>query len=206
MVRVSADSVWLMPRTAAVTLPYSTALASANSAPMVKLSAPGDTTSSTPQKPTTSARPRARPIGSRSQNAANNVANKGAEKLIAMAPAIGIRLSAIRMQLCATCLRDAAADMLADVLRAEHGQAGARHDQQRADDQRHHRAEQQHFGERIGVDLPFRQSGRAGEHHGRAQHEQDAERHLVGARRRSRTFEAVGHRGGSLGRGAGRSG
>ena len=73
----------------------------ANNAPMRKLSAPGSATSSTPAKPTSSAAPRARPTFSFSQSAANKVANSGEEKLIAMAPAIGIRLSAIRIKLCA---------------------------------------------------------------------------------------------------------
>ena len=55
------------------------------------LSAPGEATTSTPIKPMTSARPRARPTRSFSQIAANKVANNGAEKLIAMTPASGIR-------------------------------------------------------------------------------------------------------------------
>ena len=91
-----------MPRTTAVTLPNITALAMANSAPSRKLSAPGEATSSTPRKPTISASPRASPILSLSQMAANSVANSGAEKLIAMAPAIGIRLSASTIRHCAT--------------------------------------------------------------------------------------------------------
>ena len=74
----------------------------ANNAPMRKLSAPGEATSNTPRKPTTNAAARARPTFSLSQSAANSVANSGAEKLIATAPAIGIRLSAIRIMLCAT--------------------------------------------------------------------------------------------------------
>ena len=46
--------------TVAVMLPNITALAMANSAPTLKLSVPGEATSSTPPKPMTSARPRAR--------------------------------------------------------------------------------------------------------------------------------------------------
>ena len=91
-----------MPRTAAVTLPNSTALPSANSAPMRKLSAPGAATSSTPRKPAISAQPRARPIFSLSQIAANSVANIGAAKLMAMAPPSGISEKAMMIKLCAT--------------------------------------------------------------------------------------------------------
>ncbi len=102
IVSVSADSVALMPRTAAVTLPNSTALASANNAPLRKLSAPGEATNSTPPKPTISAKARARPTFSFSQSAANKVANSGEEKLMATAPASGIRPSAMTIRLCAT--------------------------------------------------------------------------------------------------------
>ncbi len=91
-----------MPRTAAVTLPNSTALPSANSAPRRKLSAPGAATSSTPKKPAASAQPRASPTFSLSQSAANNVANSGAEKLMAMAPPSGISEKATMSRLCAT--------------------------------------------------------------------------------------------------------
>ena len=61
MVSVSVDSVAVMPRTAAVTDPYITALASANRAPTCNVSAPGLVTISTPRKPTSSAVPRRTP-------------------------------------------------------------------------------------------------------------------------------------------------
>ena len=101
MVNVSANSVVVMPRTAAVTLPNSTALASANIAPRRKLSAPGAATSSTPRKPTTSAQARASPTFSFSHSAANKVANSGEEKLMATAPASGIKPNAMMIRLCA---------------------------------------------------------------------------------------------------------
>ena len=68
---------------------------------MRKNSAPGAATSSTPQKPTTSAVPRTGSTRSFSQSAANKVANSGEAKLIATAPPSGIRLKAMTMQLCA---------------------------------------------------------------------------------------------------------
>ena len=101
MVSVSVDSVCVMPRTAAVTLPNSTALPSANSAPMRKLSAPGAATSRTPRKPAASAAARAKPTFSLSQIAANSVANSGEAKLMATAPASGIRPKAMMIRLCA---------------------------------------------------------------------------------------------------------
>ena len=101
MVSVSADSVLLMPRTAAVTLPSSTALPSANSAPKRKLSAPGPATSITPQKPTSRATSRALPTFSFSHTAAAKAANSGDEKLMATAPASGIMPKAMTMKLCA---------------------------------------------------------------------------------------------------------
>src|SRR5262249_19582261 len=77
------------------------ALAIANSAPIRKLSAPGAATSSTPQNPTRSAPHRAAPAVSRRISAENSVANSGAEKLIATAPASGISPKALMMKLCA---------------------------------------------------------------------------------------------------------
>ena len=90
-----------MPRTAAVTLPSRIALPSANNAPMRKLSAPGPATSSTPQKPTSSAVRRSLPTLSFSHSTAASAANSGDEKLIATAPASGIKPKAMMMQLCA---------------------------------------------------------------------------------------------------------
>ena len=168
MVRVSADSVVVMPRTAAVTLPNSTALPSANNAPMRKLSAPGDATSNTPRKPTISAQARARPTFSLSQTTANSVANNGEAKLMATAPASGIRLKAMMIRLCAAACVRAAADVFAQARGAEHNEAGARQDQHGADDQRDEGAEEQHLGERITGHLPFRQRAGDREHHGRA--------------------------------------
>ena len=101
MVSVSADSVALSPRTAAVMLPYMTALAMANRAPTPKLPAPGAATKTTPAKPTASAAPRARPMRSFSQSAAASAAQIGAEKLIATTPASGISASATMNRLCA---------------------------------------------------------------------------------------------------------
>ena len=101
MVSVSADSVVVMPRTAAVTLPNNTALAIANMAPRRKLSAPGAATSMTPRKPAPNAAMRARPTFSLSQIAANKVANRGEEKLMATAPANGINPKAMMIRLCA---------------------------------------------------------------------------------------------------------
>ncbi len=67
MTSVLGDSVRVMPRTATVTVPYMTALISANSAPKVKELAPGLVTINTPMKPMASAPPRTQPAGSLSQ-------------------------------------------------------------------------------------------------------------------------------------------
>jgi hypothetical protein len=55
---------------------------------------------STPQKPTSSATQRAIPTFSLSSSAEMSTVNSGAEKLMAMAPASGIRLNAISRQVC----------------------------------------------------------------------------------------------------------
>jgi len=68
---------------------------------MRNVSAPGAATSSTPQKPTTSAVARTAPTRSFNQSAENNVANSADEKLIATAPPRGIRLKAMMIELCA---------------------------------------------------------------------------------------------------------
>ena len=206
MVRVSADSVVVMPRTAAVTLPNSTALPSANSAPMRKLSAPGAATSSTPRKPAISAPPRARPTFSLSQSAANSVANSGEAKLMAMAPAERHQREGDDDQALRHRLRCAAADVIAQARGAEHQQAGARQDQRGAGDQRDEGAEEQHLGERIADHLPFRQRAGDREHHGRADHVKNAARDAVGARGGQALVEAVGcHRRIGLWRRTGRS-
>ena len=83
-----------------MTDPYSTAFASANRAPIWNVSGPGLATMSTPQKPRSSAAQRAWPIASLSSSADTNVANSGAEKLMAMAPASGIRLKAMSRNVC----------------------------------------------------------------------------------------------------------
>src|ERR1700704_4667570 len=95
---VIADSVAVMPRTATVTLPYMTALASANSAPTWSESAPGLATMRTPKKPASSAAQRAAPARSLSHSTDSSADHSGAEKLIAMAPASGIRLNAITVK------------------------------------------------------------------------------------------------------------
>ena len=74
--------------------------AKANSAPIWKVSAPGWVTISTPQKPMSSAAQRERPTTSLSNSADTRVANSGAEKLIAMALASGIRLNAMSRNVC----------------------------------------------------------------------------------------------------------
>ena len=89
---VLADSVLVMPRTATVTLPYITALASANSAPSWSESAPGLVTMRTPKNPISSAAQRTGPDRSLSQTIETSAENSGAEKLMAIAPASGIRL------------------------------------------------------------------------------------------------------------------
>src|SRR5262245_64841761 len=73
-----------MPRTPAVTVPNSTALQSANSAPIWNVSAPGLVTISTPRKPTTKAVARAAPMPSLRKIADASVANSGEEKLMAV--------------------------------------------------------------------------------------------------------------------------
>ena len=55
---------------------------------------------STPQNPTSSAAQRARPTASLSSSADTNVANSGEEKLMAMAPASGMRLNAMSRKVC----------------------------------------------------------------------------------------------------------
>ena len=55
---------------------------------------------STPRKPTSSAAQRVSPTVSLSSSAETSVANSGAEKLMAMAPASGIRLNAISRKVC----------------------------------------------------------------------------------------------------------
>jgi len=91
-----------MPRTATVTLPYMMALTSANSAPSVSELAPGLVTISTPTKPISNAAQRAKPARSRSQTIDTNAANSGEEKLMATAPASGIRLKASSSESCET--------------------------------------------------------------------------------------------------------
>ena len=91
---VLTDSVRVMPRTATVTVPSIMALRSAKVAPSVSESRPGCATIRTPQKPISNAAQRAGPARSLSQMIATRADHKGAEKLIAIAPASGIRLNA----------------------------------------------------------------------------------------------------------------
>ena len=136
MVSVSADSVAVMPRTAAVTLPNITALATANSAPMRKLSAPGAATSSTPRKPATE-RAGARQTDfflepergeQRGEQRRGEIDGDGAAERHQRK---GDDDEALRHR-----LRAAAAEVIAQALRAEHGQSRARQDQHGADGER----------------------------------------------------------------------
>ena len=102
MVSVSVDSVRVMPRTAAVTLPIEHRIAQReHGADAETVGAGGGDQQHAGKADGERCAARAADL-SLSQSAANSVANSGAEKLIAMAPASGIRLSAMRMQLCAT--------------------------------------------------------------------------------------------------------
>ena len=76
------------------------AFASANSAPMVKVSVPGLVTISTPRKPTRIADQRANPTASFRKIMEASVAKIGAEKLIATALASGIKLNAMSRNVC----------------------------------------------------------------------------------------------------------
>ncbi len=89
-----------MPRTATVTLPYMMALPSANSAPTWNASTPGLVTMTTPLNPVSSTAHRAGPARSLSQRMDRSAAHKGAEKLMATAPAKGIRLTAMTVRVC----------------------------------------------------------------------------------------------------------
>ncbi len=89
-----------MPRTATVTLPYMIAFASAKRAPSWIELLPGLTTMSTPTKPTSSAPQRAGPARSFSHSTEISPENSGAEKLIATAPASGIKLKAMTVNVC----------------------------------------------------------------------------------------------------------
>src|ERR1700726_3421940 len=95
-----ADSVAVIPRTATVTLPYITALASAYRAATWRESAPGLAPMSTPKKPARSAAHRTGPERSLSHKTDSSADHSGAEKLIAMAPASGIRLKARTVKVC----------------------------------------------------------------------------------------------------------
>ena len=89
-----------MPRTATVTLPYMMALPSANRAPIWNASTPGLVTMITPLKPVSSTVQRAGPARSLSQRIESSAAHSGAEKLMATAPASGIRLTAMTVRVC----------------------------------------------------------------------------------------------------------
>src|SRR5664280_128273 len=96
-------------------------------------------------------------------------------------------------------LRAAAAEVIAQARGAEYQEAGARQDQRSADDERDDGAEEQHLGERISHNLPFRQRAGDREHHGGGNHVEDAARHAVDARGGQALVEALGgHRGLSL--------
>src|SRR5262245_21480851 len=71
------------------------ALRSAKIAPSVSESTPGFATMSTPKNPANRAAHRTRPARSLSQTTDRRPAHRGAEKLMAMAPASGIRANAI---------------------------------------------------------------------------------------------------------------
>ena len=100
MISVFADSVLVMPRTPTVTLPYNTALPSANRAPSENVPAPGRATISTPAKPMRSAPQRAGVARSLSHRIDTSAANSGAEKLIDTALASGISVKASANNVC----------------------------------------------------------------------------------------------------------
>ena len=95
-----ADSVAVIPRTATVTLPYITALPSANNAPTWSESAPGLVTMRTPRNPISSTSQRTGPARSLSHKTESNADHSGAEKLMATAPASGIMLKAMTLKVC----------------------------------------------------------------------------------------------------------
>src|SRR5260370_10402866 len=97
---VFVDSVAVMPRTATVTLPYITAFASAKSAPSVSESEPGSATIGTRKNLSRGAVQRAAPARSLSQTTDSNADHSGAEKLMAIAPASGIKLNAMTVKVC----------------------------------------------------------------------------------------------------------
>ena len=144
------------------------ALASANSAPMVKVSVPGLVTISTPKNPTRIADQRATPTVSRRKMIEASVAKIGAEKLIATALASGISENAIIRNVCEV---DCEAPRSRWPLRRwvwNTARPGARQDDDRKPDQRNEHAREQHLADRIGLDQPFRQRAGAGEDEGRA--------------------------------------
>ena len=169
-----------MPRTATVTLPYMTALASANSAPIWNASTPGLVTIITPLNPVSSTHQRTGPARSLSQRIESSAAHNGAEKLIATAPASGIRLTAMTVKVCeidcdnprAMCApgRRVANTAKPDDRQHDHG----------AEDQPGQRAEEHDFADRIDRGLPLRDCRRDRQQHGRRHHPEDAERHIVG--------------------------
>ena len=174
-----------MPRTPAVTVPNSSALPSAYSAPIWNVSLPGLVTISTPKKPTTSAAHRAGPTGSFRNTTEASAANSGAEKLIAVALASGIMLNAISSRRLRGELRHAAQHMRARPPRVQHRQPRGRQGEGGEHDERDKHPAEQHFADRIGCDQPFRGGAREREDHAGGDHEQDRLRNpLLPCRRR----------------------
>ncbi len=127
-----------------------TALISANRAPSVSESAPGSVTMSTPRKPTTSTAAGAPPARSLSHTMDTNAANSGGEKLMATAPASGIRLKASSSAACENdCDRPRSATGRAECERAAGGckdrNASDRQHDRAAGQERRQRAQEQHF-------------------------------------------------------------
>jgi hypothetical protein len=79
-------------------------------------------------------------------------------------------------------LRQAALQMLAVAIRAQHGEPGARQYDHRYREEGEQGASERDLAQRIAFKLPFHDRIAAGEHHGRADHIGDAARDLVAPR------------------------
>ena len=114
-----------------------------------------------------------------SQTIDSSADNSGAEKLIAMAPASGIRLKAMTVKVCeidcdrprAMCARGR---RVANTDKPVNGRMNAG-----ADEQRDERAEEHHLADRIDRDQPFRHCRRKREQDRRGNHAENAARHVV---------------------------
>ena len=86
---------------------------------------------STPQKPTSSAAQRARPTASLSSSAEASVANNGAEKLMADGARERHQAESDEQERLRERLRHRTHGMMAQAMRAKHGEPGMRQDEQR---------------------------------------------------------------------------